>query len=171
MSKVGLRKKLQSMDKSEVVSLVLEIYSLKKEIKEYLDYIVNPNEKEQFKKVKQIVENEYFPMDDCPKGRLAVAKKAISDFSKLKPSPKHEATLLIFLVECGCRFADMYGYIEDEYFYTGLEKNFERALKFMEKHGLLEKFRPNAERCIKWASSCDGDFADNMKNIFCCYFR
>jgi hypothetical protein len=61
MSKLQLKKMLQSMDKSEVISLVLEMYDTKKEIKEYLDYITNPNEKGQFEKAKQTIENEYYP--------------------------------------------------------------------------------------------------------------
>ena len=43
-----VKKLLQSMDKTELVSLILEMYSTKKEIAEYLDYYVSPNEKEQF---------------------------------------------------------------------------------------------------------------------------
>ena len=44
------------MDKSELVSLILEMYSTKKEIAEYLDYYVSPNEKEQFLKAKKILD-------------------------------------------------------------------------------------------------------------------
>ena len=46
MSKSQLKKILQSMDKSEIITLVLEMYDAKKEIKGYLDYMANPNEKE-----------------------------------------------------------------------------------------------------------------------------
>ena len=133
------------MDKAELVSLILEMYSTKKEIAEYLDYYVSPNEKEQFLKAKKIIEDEYFPAKGWPKERLSVAKKAISDFSKLKPSPELEAELMIFLVECGCRYTNEYGDITES-FYTGMENNFNKALKFMKKHGLLERFRPNAEK-------------------------
>lgn len=38
MSKVQLKKLLNSMDKSDIVSLILEMYDTKKEIKEYLEY-------------------------------------------------------------------------------------------------------------------------------------
>ncbi len=38
---------LQSMDKPEIISLLFDMYDTKKEIKEYLDYVVSPNEKEQ----------------------------------------------------------------------------------------------------------------------------
>ncbi len=169
MSKLQLKKMLQSMDKPEIISLILEMYDTKKEIKEYLDYIVNPNEKEQFAKAKKVIENEYFPAKGWPKERLSIAKKAISDFSKLKPSPELEAELLIFLVECGCRYTHEYGDIS-ETFYIGMENNFRKALKFMEKNGLLERFRPNAERCVKWSSPCGYGFANEIESMFYEYY-
>jgi hypothetical protein len=169
MSKLLLKKMLQSMDKQEIMSLIFEMYDSKKEIKEYLDYVVSPNEKEQLTKAKKIIENEYFPAKGWPKERLSVAKKAISDFAKLKPSPELEAELLIFLVECGCHYTGKYGDI-NEAFYIGMENNFRKALKFMEKNGLLEKFRPNAENCVRWSSSCGYGFADEIESMFDEYY-
>ena len=169
MAKLELKKLLQSMDKAELVSLILEMYSTKKEIAEYLDYYVSPNEKEQFLKAKKIIEDEYFPAKGWPKERLSVAKKAISDFSKLKPLPELEAELMIFLVECGCRYTNEYGDMAES-FYTGMENNFNRALKFMKKHELLDCFRPNAERCVKWASLCGYGFADTIEYMFDEYY-
>lgn len=169
MVKLELKKLLQSMDKAELVSLILEMYSTKKEIAEYLDYYVSPNEKEQFLKAQKIIEDEYFPAKGWPKERLSVAKKAISDFSKLKPSPEFEAELMIFLVECGCRYTNEYGDMTES-FYTGMENNFNRALKFMKNHGLLDCFRPNAERCVKWASPCGYGFTDTIEYMFDEYY-
>lgn len=169
MSKLQLKKMLQSMDKSEVISLVLEMYDTKKEIKEYLNYVVSPNEKEQFLKAKKIIEDEYFPAKGWPKERLSVAKKAISDFSKLKPSPELEGELLIFLVECGCRYTFEYGDIT-EAFYIGMENNFRKALMFLKKNELLERFKPNAENCVKWSSSCGYGFADEIESTFYEYY-
>jgi hypothetical protein len=169
MSKLELKKTLSSMDKADLITLVLELYETKKEFKEYLDYYVSPNEKEQFLKYKQIIEKEYFPSSGNPKTRLSVAKKAIADFSKLKPSPDLEAELLIFLVECGCKFTESYGDLWES-FYDGMATNFNRALKFMHKHDLLEKFRPNAEACVKAASDCGCGFSDSMGDIFYEYY-
>ena len=38
MSKTTIKKLLQSMTKDEIIGLVLELYSAKKEAKEYLEY-------------------------------------------------------------------------------------------------------------------------------------
>ncbi|MFR9165112.1 MAG: DUF6155 family protein [Dysgonomonas sp.] len=70
MSKLQLKRLLNSMDKSEIISFVLEMYDNKKEIKEYLDYYVSPNEKEKFEKYKKIIQAEYSLTTHIPKTRL-----------------------------------------------------------------------------------------------------
>ena len=169
MSKLQLKKLLNSMDKSDIISLMLEMYDTKKEIKEYLDYYTSPNEKEQFLKYKKIIQKEYSLNMSEPNTRLSVAKKAISDFSKLKPSPILEAELMIYLVECGCKYTYNYGDMW-EGFYDGMVNNFIRALKFMQKHSLLTEFRINAENCVKWASPCGYGFAGEIEGLFHEYY-
>lgn len=169
MAKAELKKLLLSMDRTELISLILDLYSAKKEITEYLDYFVNPDEADQFLKAKRTIENEYFPLRGCPKERLSVAKKAISDFSKLKPTQEQVAELMIFLVECGCKYTNEYGDMNDS-FYTGMENNFNRALKFMKKHNLLKQFKANAERCVELSSPCGYGFADTIEIIFDEYY-
>jgi hypothetical protein len=170
MSKSQVKKVLQSMEKEDVISFFLELYDAKKEAKEYIEYIINPNEEEQFEKAKKIIENEYYPSKGEPKERLSVAKKAISDFSVLKPSPVLKAELLIFLVECGCQYTYDYGDM-NESFYTAMENNFRRALEFMKDTDLLERFRENAESCVEWSSVCGYGFADDIKSLFAEYYE
>ena len=43
MSKIQLKKHLAALTKEEVIALVLNIYDVKKEAKEYLEFIVNPD--------------------------------------------------------------------------------------------------------------------------------
>lgn len=165
MSKQQLKKLLNSMDKADIMSLILEMYDAKKEIQNYLDFYINPNEKEQFLKYKAIIEKEYSLTVAEPKCRLVIAKKAVSDFATLKPSVLLQAELMMFLVECGCQLTRKYGDMW-EGFYDGMYNNFVRALKFMKKHGLLMEFRINAEKCVRLASPCGYGFADDMANAF-----
>jgi hypothetical protein len=157
------------MDKPDIISLVLNLYDVKKEAKEYLDYVISPNEKEQFEKAKKKIINEYFPAKGDGKARLSVAKEAISDFSKLKPSVELEAELLMFLVECGCQFTYEYGDISEQ-FYIGMENNFAKALAFMSKHDLLDRFTSKAKNCVKWSAPCGYGFADGIESLFDEYY-
>ena len=52
---------LKAMDKEEIITLVLELYSSKPEAKEYLDFFVAPNETEVLNKYKQIIAYEFYP--------------------------------------------------------------------------------------------------------------
>lgn len=169
MSKTRVKKLLNSMDKTDIVFLILDMYDTKKEIKEFLEYYVNPNEKEQFEKCKRIIEKEYSLTALNSKARLSIAKKAISDFSKLSPSLELEAELMIFLVECGCEYTHSFGDMSES-FYISMANNFERALKFMHKNNLLEKFRPNVDRCLKWASHCGYGFEDDLNYVLDEYY-
>lgn len=90
MSKIELKKHLQSLTKEQMIGQVLALYDNCKPAKEYFEYLLNPNEKEQFEKYKTIIVNEFYPkgLRFNPALRFSVAKKAISDFRNLKPSPE-----------------------------------------------------------------------------------
>ena len=49
MSKVALKKYLNSLQKGEIVEMVLDLYDARKEDKEYLEYFRNPDEEEKLK--------------------------------------------------------------------------------------------------------------------------
>jgi len=61
MSKTELKKHLQSLTKEQMIDQVLKIYDNCKPAKEYLEYLLNPDEKGQFEKYKAIVINEFYP--------------------------------------------------------------------------------------------------------------
>mgnify|MGYP007007064526 CR=1 FL=1 len=44
-----------SMDKSEIIKMVLELYSARKEAKEYLDFYAEPNEGQKLEEYKHII--------------------------------------------------------------------------------------------------------------------
>ena len=55
MSKATLKKYLGSLDKSEVIDVVLDLYDARKEAKEYLEYFLNPDETAKMKEYKAII--------------------------------------------------------------------------------------------------------------------
>ena len=83
-----------SMDKSEIIKMVLELYSARKEAKEYLDFYAEPNEGQKLAEYKHIIREEFYPSRNRePKTRFSVCRKALSDFKKLKPS---EDSIIVF---------------------------------------------------------------------------
>lgn len=111
MSKKTLKKHLQSLTKEKIIGQVLSLYDTCNPAKEYLDYILNPDEKEQFEKYKAIIVNEFYPKGKFaePKTRFSVAKKAIADFRSLNPSLGLLGDLMVTLPEMACKFTNDYG--------------------------------------------------------------
>ena len=61
MSKSTIKKLLQSMTKAEIIEMVLELYSARKEAKEYLEFYASPDEKGKLEEYKSILREEFYP--------------------------------------------------------------------------------------------------------------
>ena len=85
------------MSKEHVIEFVLDVYKSNKPTKEYMDYVLNPNEKEMLKKYKKVIVEEFYPNKKTfdPKTRFSVCKKAISKFKSFKPVPDLLADLML----------------------------------------------------------------------------
>ncbi|MFA5328765.1 MAG: DUF6155 family protein [Prolixibacteraceae bacterium] len=172
MSKTELKKHLLSLTKEQVIEMVLVLYDTYKPAKEYFEYYLNPDEKGQFGKYKSIIIKEFYSksISGIGKMRFSVAKKAIADFRSLNPSPELLGDLMITLPETACEFTSDYGDMSEQ-FYASAATNFEMALKFLQKHNLLEHFQHRCEDCVKYAEPCGYGFADEIKDLFDEYYE
>jgi hypothetical protein len=68
-----------------------------------------------------------------------------------------------------CRFLHDYG-DASESFYTSASNNFEAALKFLKKEGLLDKFEPRCKACVTNSKWCGYGFEDEMNDLFDEYY-
>ncbi len=171
MSKSNLKKHLQSLTPEQIIELLLDIYDNSKPAKEYFEYYLSPNEKEQFVKAKAIIVNEFYPKSKSadPKTRFSVAKKAISDFKALHPSQELLGDLMVTLAENASKFTFNYGDMWEQY-YTSTVTNFEIALKFLKQNSLLDNFKLRCLDCLKYAEPCGYGFPDEMDQVFYDYY-
>lgn len=170
MSRLLLKKHFQSLEKAEIIETILEVYDSHKEIKAYFEYYLNPNEKAQFEKYKFVIDKEFSWLRSKPKKRISVARKAIADFARLKPSEELIGELMIHLVVMGCKLAFDYGKMSEK-FYISMETNFERALKYISANGLLEKLKHKVDLCIEYSADCGYGFTDTMHDIYYTYYE
>jgi hypothetical protein len=172
MSKSTLKKHLQTLNKDQIIEVVLEIYSNMKPVREYFEYYLSPNEKEMLEKFRQIITKEFSTEWEHsePKLRFSVAKKAISDFRILKPSPELLADLMLTLAEHSCKITYEFGDMTEQY-YNSAATNFEIALIFIESNGLLENFKPRCLDCVKWASNSGYGFADEIYDLYYSFYE
>ena len=171
MSKAKLKKELNNLSKENLVEQILDLYDKNKSVKEFYDFYLNPhNEKELVEKYKKIIIKEFNVERPERSGlKFSIAKRAISDFRDLQPSPVALADVMLTLPEYACEFTYTYGDMEES-FYNGAYNNFVAALKFIHKHDLLENFKLRAEQCVKWASVCGYGFADDIADAFYDYY-
>ena len=172
MSKPALKKELLKLTKEQLVEQILDLYDKNKSVKEFYDFYLNPrNEKELAEKYKKIIRKEFSTERPERAGlKYSVAKRAISDFKDLQPSPEVLADVMLTLPECACEFTYRYGDM-DEPFYNGAYNNYKAALAFIAKNGLLEKFRKRAHQCVEWASPCGYGFADDIADVYYEYYE
>lgn len=172
MSKTELKKHLQTLTKEQVIEQVLELYGNCKPAKEYFEYLLKPDEKGQLMKYKAIIINEFYPKGNRfnPSLRFSVAKKAITDFRALKPSPELLADLLVTLPEMACQFTSEFGDMTEQY-YNSTITNFEIALKFLQQNNLLEDFKLRCEDCVDYAEPCGYGFPEEIDRLFCEYYE
>ena len=85
------------MNKKNLINLLFDTHAKNKDVKEYLEYKSNPEEKEKklLSEAMNAIRDEYFPEKKFGDGRISVAKKAISNFSRINPSPYHKTRLFI----------------------------------------------------------------------------
>ncbi len=171
MSKIQLKKHLQTLTKEQIIEQILDLYESIKPVKDFYIFYLNPNENELFEKYKNIIINEFYPKGKYtePKTRFIVVKKAITEFSSYKPSPKLVADLMITFSEMACKFTFDYGDMSEQ-FYNSTVNNFERALKYMKKNGLLNDFKLRCEDCLKYAEPCGYGFPGEMDDVFEKYY-
>jgi hypothetical protein len=151
MSKTALKKELQKLTKEQLVEQVLDLYGKNKSVKTFYDFYLSPkNERILLEKCKKSIRRE-FNMDSPERANLkfSVAKRAVSELRDLQVSPESIADAMLYIAECACEFTAEWGDM-DEPFYTAAWNNFRAALKFIDKHGLLDDFKLRAEQCLKW---------------------
>ena len=61
MSKAEVKKYIKSLERGSLEELVMDLYSARKEAKEYLEYVIKPNDKGKLEEYREIITKEFFP--------------------------------------------------------------------------------------------------------------
>ncbi len=160
MGKRDVRNALMKLEKNQLIDLISDLYDKNKTVKEFLDFYANPNEADMLKAYKIKVHDAFFPKRGftC---KLAVGKKALSDFKKHAVSPTSIIDLLLHYVENGVAYTAGYGDIGIS-FYSSVESVFADAMKLVEKHGQHELFKPRAADVLKKTRKMGWGFYDGL---------
>jgi len=72
MSKAEVKKYIKSLERDSLEELVMDLYSARKEAKEYLEYVIKPNDKGKLEEYREIITKEFFPSRGDAKLRFSV---------------------------------------------------------------------------------------------------
>ncbi len=166
MSKAKLKKHMLSMTKEQVVDVMLELYSVSKEAKSWLEFYLEPDVQKELEKYKKAIRNQFFSWNGYPKDpSFRECNKLVSSFMKLYPDPQATADLMLYYVEQGCELTRQVGDY-DTPFYTAVENNFNKAMKFISEHGLDVELYPRIKKMIDSVNCCGYGFTDNLWEIY-----
>ncbi len=164
MSLTNIKKELQKLEKPQLIALVGELYKSQKTVKEYLDFYFEPNEADLLPAYRERVLRAFYPKRGY-NYNLRVGKAALSDFRKLGVSGQSLADLMLYYVECGIRFTNDYGDI-NESFYLSLETVYEQALALMQQEKLLPHFAERCRRAVTDTSGIGWGFHDMLADLY-----
>ena len=160
MTFTDVKQQLKQLDYDKLIALLGELYKKHKAVKEHLDFMIAPNEKELFAKYEDKVIQAFFPKRG-DRLSLADGKKAISDFKKMGCSLALVAELMLVYAESGVEFTKQYGDI-NESFYNSVANVYHQALEIMEKENILPKFQARAKILLKITEDFGWGFCDDL---------
>ena len=163
MSLSTIKKELQKLEKPQLLALLGELYKNQKAVKEYLDFYFEPNEADLLPAYRERVLQAFYPKRGY-NYNLRQGKAAISDLRKLGVSAQPLADLMLYYVECGIRFTNDYGDI-NESFYSSLEGMYEQALTLMRESHLLPAFTERCRRAVADTSGIGWGFHDTLGEL------
>lgn len=166
---MNVKKYLLQFSKEQLINQILELNKKYKDVKAYYEFSINPDITAKKGNVKEAVLECFFPKRGY-KLRLKDARKAISDFKKLEPDIESLADVMIYYVECGVRFTNDYGDI-DEPFYNSIAGMFDDAAKFINDNELNTIFAARAHKIMEDTSDIGWGFHDELSDIYYNYFE
>lgn len=170
MKVTELKKILKEVSKEDLTKEIIDLFKKNDFVKDY--YISKYGEDDGLSlliKHKNIIENEFFPKKGDGKGRLSVAKKAITEFKKLSNNKQQIAELMLFYVETGVNYTNSYGDI-DESFYFSMESMYEKVVNFIEANNLKKQFKDRCLRVVHETESMGWGFHDQLCEIYYGYY-
>lgn len=166
MSKAKLKKEMLAMSKEDVVNVMLQLYDASKEAKAWLEFYQNPDSSAELEKYKKAIYNQFFTRNGYPKDpSFRECNKLVTAFRKLIHDPKAVADLMLYYVEQGCSLTAQFGDY-DEPFYTAVENNFHKAVKFISENGLVPDFKERILKMIESVECCGWGFPDTLWQFY-----
>lgn len=165
-----LKKQLKTYNAEELVSIIIDCYKSSADVKNYIHMMLEPEsmENQLFDEAKKKISHQFYPDRGQPKLKLAEAKKAISEFSKLSNNQARTIDLMIYYVELGVEFTNDFGDMYASY-YSSVASMYQNALnKINSDHdiSLYYVFQDRLRAIVQNSSGIGWGFHDELADLF-----
>lgn len=170
LSITELKDVLKQQTKEDLINLLAECYKNNNMIKEFISakYAGADAINQIFEINKIRIANVFFPDRLSGKLMLSEARKAIGDFKKLCKDEKRILDLMLYYVEMGVEFTNMYGDLYEE-FYNSVEKMYWSVIEAINKHkdsGIYVAFSKRLKAVVDDTGGIGWGFHDNLNHMY-----
>ena len=166
-----IRAALNKADHKDLLSLVGDLYSLRRENQDFLHarFLKTASTLVPYK---DTIEHSISPAEPWKNPvKISLARKAISDYRKATGDPEGLAELMLFYVECGVSFTLEFGDI-DEAFYYSVVSVFSDGLTMLERcePEVVDKLLPRFKSAVQSTANIGWGFYDSLRDTLDLHF-
>lgn len=137
MSKIQLKRELTKLDRDQLIQLVLDIYSARKEAKDYFDFFVEPDIEKLTEKYRSLIHKEMIRGKYSKStARISRIRAYIKDYASYGVDAEAVVELMIYTLSVGLLIQKT-KYVSQP-FESGLKKMAEDVLKFGDKNCIFD---------------------------------
>lgn len=156
MSKTQLRKELQQLDKESIINVVLDLYTARKEARDYLDFFVDPDisgrmEKARIKIAKELTRGR---PGGKSRARISHIRAAIKEIATLDPGIEYIADLMVYAIEMA--YATTQSQRLTATFANGIRRLVTDTVIYLDRNNQLADYLPRLQKAdqslSRWSS-------------------
>lgn len=170
LSVTEVKNTLNTQSREVLIKLLLDSYKTIPQVKEYISVKYTDKDTIEwiFEDYKDKIYNVFFPKNMGAQFKISEAKKAINDFKNICSDEKFIIELMIYYVEMGVEFTNVYGDI-NESFYNSIESMYQSVVKAINKHKnseIFNVFRDRLKAIVDGASEIGWGFHEELGSIY-----
>lgn len=137
MSKTQLKKELSTMDREQIIQVVLDAYSARKETRDYFEFFLNPDVDKLYDKTLAAIDKELMRgKHGRNTSRITVIRRAIKEFSAYDPGAEYVLRLMLDTLN-HILIREKYVYYK-ETFEKGVHKLIDDIMAYADAHALVD---------------------------------
>jgi hypothetical protein len=145
MSKVALKKELESLSKEQLVNIILRTYSARKEFKEYYEFFLDPNiEKLTEKYQKEIIKESNRTKWGYSKLRVSKVRNMLKEYISFDPGAEYVLDLIFWTIRRLMVIFSFYRSTDTQL--NAIAKLLAESLKYAEDNEMFIYWKDHAEK-------------------------